>query len=96
LGDAVAWASLPGEFFVEHAMAITELSPFRHTVVAELANGWISYVPDKKAIPEGSYEVMSARCGVGCGEAMAEAAVEMLVQSHSATMPVKALDLTRR
>ena len=45
LGDDVAWVSLPGEIFVELGLAIKQDSPFPHTIIAELANGSIGYIP---------------------------------------------------
>lgn len=77
LGD-VAWVSLPGEIFVELGLAIKKGSPFAHTLIAELANGSIGYVPDKAAYPQGNYEVVSARCAEGSGELLVEAAGRLL------------------
>ena len=79
LGDQLAWVGLPGEIFTELGMAIKTASPFRYTVVSELANGSIGYVPNRKAYPEGAYESESARCGPGSGEMLVDAAVRMLV-----------------
>jgi len=79
LGGQLAWVGLPGEIFTELGMAIKTASPFRYTVVSELANGSIGYVPNRKAYPEGAYESESARCGPGSGEMLVDAAVRMLV-----------------
>lgn len=76
-GD-IAFVGLPGEIFTELGMAIKKASPFRHTIVATLANGSIGYVPDSRAWPQGAYEVASARCARGSGEMLVEAALEML------------------
>jgi hypothetical protein len=78
LGDQVAWVSLPGEIFVELGLAIKKASPFPYTLIAELANGSIGYIPDKPAYAQGNYEVVSARCAEGSGEMLVEAAVRML------------------
>ena len=61
LGDDIAWVSLPGEIFVELGLAIKQDSPFPHTIIAELANGSIGYVPSRRAYAQGNYEVVSAR-----------------------------------
>jgi neutral ceramidase len=82
LGDQVAWVGLPGEIFVEHGKAIKAASPFPLTIIAELANAAISYVPDRKAYPQGAYEVVSARVGPGAGEMMVDAAVRLLIQAR--------------
>jgi neutral ceramidase len=82
LGDQVAWVSLPGEIFVELGLDLKKASPFRYTLIAELANGSIGYIPNKTAYPEGNYEVVSARCAEGSGEMLVEAAVRMLKELH--------------
>ena len=78
LGDDLAIVCLPGEVFVELGLAIKKASPYRHTLIAELANGSIGYVPDKPAYPQGNYEVVSARCAEGSGEMLVEAALRLL------------------
>jgi hypothetical protein len=78
LGDDVAWVGLPGEIFVELGLAIKEASPYRCTIIAELANGAIGYIPNRSAYPEGAYEVLSARCAAGSGEQLVETAVKLL------------------
>lgn len=80
LGDQLAWVGLPGEIFVELGLMLKRASPFPYTMVAELAGGSIGYVPNRKAYPEGNYEVVSARCGPGSGEMLVEAATRMLVE----------------
>ena len=74
--------ALPGEIFVELGQAIKLASPYPITIIAELANGSIGYVPDRRAYPQGAYEVISARVAEGSGEKMAEAAIDMLIEHH--------------
>ncbi len=76
--DELAWVALPGEIFVELGLDIKKRSPFRHTIVVELANGSVNYVPTKRAFTEGNYEPISARCAPGSGEMLVEAAVRLL------------------
>lgn len=83
LGNQLAWVGLPGEIFVELGKAIKIASPFPYTVIAELANGSIGYVPNLKAYPEGAYETVSTRCAPGGGEMLVEAATRLLVDAHS-------------
>ena len=78
LDNQVAWVSLPGEIFVELGLAIKQDSPFAHTIIAELANGAIGYIPSRRAYPQGNYEVVSARCAAGSGEALVDAALQLL------------------
>lgn len=80
LGDRLAWVSLPGEIFVELGLAIKRASPYPNTLIAELANGSIGYVPNRPAYAEGNYEVVSARCAEGSGELLVEAAGRLLKQ----------------
>jgi len=82
LGDEVAWVSLPGEIFVELGLEIKQDSPFRHTILAELANGAIGYIPARRAYAQGNYEVVSARCAEGSGERLVDAAGRLLKAMH--------------
>jgi hypothetical protein len=78
LGDDLAWVSLPGEIFVDLGLAIKAGSPFRQTMIAELANGSIGYVPTRVAYGQGNYEVVSARCAEGGGEKLVDVALKQL------------------
>ena len=89
LGNDVAWVSLPGEIFVELGLAIKKASPFRYTMMAELANGSIGYIPNREAYSQGNYEVVSARCAVGSGELLVEAAIRLLKQVHATPQSAK-------
>jgi hypothetical protein len=85
LGDDLAWVGLPGEVFVELGLAIKQASPFKHTVIVELANGSIGYTPTRRAYDEGNYEPVSARCAAGSGEQLVEAAVRLLKEVKGAS-----------
>ena len=89
LGDELAWVSLPGEIFVELGLAVKQQSPFPHTVIAELANGSVGYVPTFKAYAQGNYEVVSARCAAGSGEKLATTAVKLLKELKGADAPAR-------
>jgi hypothetical protein len=82
LGRSIGFVALPGEIFVEHGLAIKQASPFPQTVVAELANGSVGYVPDRKAFPQGAYEVVSSRTAAGSGEMMVESAAKQLIKLY--------------
>lgn len=56
VGDC-AFLSFPGELFTEIGMEIKRRSPFKHTYIVDLANGYVGYVPTKAAIDQGGYEV---------------------------------------
>ncbi len=87
LGDELAWVSLPGEVFVELGLAIKQRSPFRTTMLAELANGSIGYIPDRRAFAEGNYEAVSARCAPGGGELLVDAALKLLTELNRTATP---------
>lgn len=78
LGNELAFVSLPGEIFVELGLAIKRGSPFKRTIIAELANGAIGYIPTKRAHLEGNYEVISARVAEGSGEMLVDSALRQL------------------
>jgi neutral ceramidase len=78
MGDDVAFVALPGEIFVELGLAIKKASPFKHTMLIELANTAIGYIPNRPAYEEGNYEVVSARCAAGSGEMLVETAIKLL------------------
>ncbi|HVV02094.1 MAG TPA: hypothetical protein VHH88_12075, partial [Verrucomicrobiae bacterium] len=69
---------LPCEIFVELGLAIKHASPFKRTIVLEIANDRPSYVPTRKAFAEGSYEITNSRVRPGTGEAMVDTAIKLL------------------
>ena len=81
-GPDLAWVGLPGEVFVELGLAIKAASPFRHTILVELANGSIGYIPTRRAYDEGNYEPVSARVAAGSGERLVETALRLLREAH--------------
>ena len=87
LGDDLAWVGLPGEIFVELGMAIKLASPFRYTIIDELAGDMTDYVPDRKGFSQGGYEAVNSRCTPGCGEALINAAARLLNASHPGPSP---------
>src|SRR5690606_30145480 len=78
LSEDVAIVTLPAEVFVELGLAITAASPFKTTLVIELANDCPGYIPTKKAFAEGSYETVNSRVQPGVGEQLVETAVSLL------------------
>lgn len=85
LGGELAWVGMPGDAFVELGLAIKQNSPFARTIVSEQSgSGAISYVPNRKAFPEGAYEVISARFSPGGGERLVDAAIGLLMDLFAA------------
>jgi hypothetical protein len=89
LGDDLAWVSLPGEIFVELGLAIKQDSPFKHTIITELANGSIGYVPTRRAYTQGNYEVVSSSCAEGSGEMLVDVSVRLLKDLYKTDMNTK-------
>lgn len=80
IGDA-AIVSNPTEFFCELGLSIKQGSPWRPTLVVELANGYAGYAPTADAFRGGGYETRTARSsflGPGAGEQIADASVRLL------------------
>src|SRR3954454_15794283 len=78
LDDDTAIVTLPSEIFVNLGLAIKAASPFKTTLVIELANDSVAYIPTKQAFLEGSCEVTNSRVERGTGEKLAEAAIGLL------------------
>jgi neutral ceramidase len=78
LSDEVAIVGLPGEVFADIGLAIKKASPFPTTLVIELCQDDVSYIPTGKAFAEGSYETVNSRIAPGGGERMAKAAIRLL------------------
>jgi hypothetical protein len=78
LSDDTVIVTLPSEMFVELGLAIKRQSPFRHTILIELANDSFGYVPTRRAYEEGNYEPTNSTVQSGSGERLVEAAVGLL------------------
>jgi hypothetical protein len=78
LDDETAIVTLPSEIFVNLGLSIKAASPFKTTLVIELSNESVAYIPTKQAFLEGSYEVMNSRVERGTGEQLVEAAIGLL------------------
>ena len=78
LSEEIAVVGLPGEIFAELGLSIKRISPFRTTLIVELTNSHIAYVPTQKAFTQGSYEVLNSRLAPGGGELMVQAAAMLL------------------
>jgi neutral ceramidase len=74
----IGLVGLPGEIFVEIGMAIKQQSPLRQTLVGELANDTLGYIPTPKAFEQGSYEVYTTAASPETGPAMIESALGLL------------------
>ncbi len=70
IGDSV-FVAVPAEVFVEIGMRLKNTDGLR-TFVAGVTNGYIGYLPTRKAFETGGYEVVSARCGPDAEDRLVE------------------------
>lgn len=80
VGD-VALVGVPAEYFTSLGVDIKRRSPFTHTYVAELANDWIGYLPDRQAHDLGGYQTWMGQhsyAELGTGERAADEVIAML------------------
>ncbi|HQZ68771.1 MAG TPA: neutral/alkaline non-lysosomal ceramidase N-terminal domain-containing protein [Planctomycetaceae bacterium] len=93
LGTDIAIVALPGECFVELGLAIKQASPFRTTLLIELANCVETiYVPTRAAYAGGSYEVTNSTTMPGSGEMIVQAALELLREAATEVNADKTLN----
>ncbi len=82
IGQEIAIVTVPVELFCEFGLAIKAASPVRYTLVSELTNGAMGYVPTRQAFEEGGYEVRklpgNSFLAVDAGERIVEASLGML------------------
>jgi hypothetical protein len=74
----VSWVSLPGEPFVETGFALKDAGA---TFVVGYANGWLGYLPIRRAYGEGGYETVAgpwSRVAPGSAERLEAAGVACL------------------
>mgnify|MGYP000848878540 CR=1 FL=1 len=74
----LALVGVPGEFFVELGLEIKRRSPFAQTMILELANDSVGYIPTRRAFEEGAYEPESSPYQPGFGELIVDTAVDLL------------------
>ena len=82
LGD-VAIVGVPAEYFTVLGLDIKKRSPVPNTIVVELANDWIGYLPDRPAMVLGGYQTWMGQhsyAEAGTGERVAEEVVAMLTK----------------
>jgi hypothetical protein len=80
IGD-VALVGVPAEYFTVLGVNIKQRSPYKHTYIAELANDWIGYLPDREAHTLGGYQTwtgLHSFAEVGTGERIVDEVLSML------------------
>ncbi|MBX9622952.1 MAG: hypothetical protein K2X82_03975 [Gemmataceae bacterium] len=89
IGD-VALVGVPAEFFTVLGQEIKRRSPYRYTYVAELANDYIGYLPDRKGHALGGYQTWTGLHGFaepGTGERVVGEAVKLLEELAKGDKP---------
>lgn len=79
IGD-LGIAAVPGELLVELGLDLKARSPFSQTIVIELANDSVGYLPTRQSYEEGGYEPEASVFAPGCGEQIVDAALGLLKQ----------------
>ena len=79
IGD-LGIAAVPGELLVELGLDLKARSPFSQTIVIELANDSVGYLPTKQSYEEGGYEPEASVFAPGCGEQIVDVALGLLEQ----------------
>lgn len=81
LGEAIAWAGFPGEFFDDFQVDLMRRSPVANTFFVGYCNGMYSYFPNIEAAAEGGYGASYGLLAeAGTGERMVDQAVIGLYQ----------------
>jgi hypothetical protein len=76
IGDAIALATFPGEFFVEHGLRLKHESTIEHTFFVGYTNRGLRYFPTIHACTEGGYGADSATIvEIGAGEMLVNRAL---------------------
>jgi hypothetical protein len=75
---SIYFVGLPGEIFVELGFNIVNRADRDKVFVMSMTNGSIGYIPIEIAYEQGGYESGSSRFRPGCGEQVADAAVDLL------------------
>ncbi len=76
-----AFVGYPAEMFTEFGLHTKAKSPFAHTIVAELANGWHGYIPTLEGFAHGGYEsrfAYQSRLIPEAGDLMCDTALSLL------------------
>jgi hypothetical protein len=84
LGDA-GIVTFPGEMFCEFGLQVKKNSPAKHTLVIELANDEIGYLPTREAFEQGGYEPTTGTTlyEKGAGEELTASALRQLQELFS-------------
>ena len=78
LGEETVLVGLPSEVSIDLGLQIKELSPYRNTLIVQLSNDWLGYIPTERIFEEGHYEEVVAKIIPGEGERLANETIALL------------------
>lgn len=82
IGDSFTIVTNPTEPFCDFGIEIKQKSHFKYTMVSELTNGKLGYVPTRQAFNEGGYEVRkvegSSYLEIDTGERIVETSIKLI------------------
>jgi hypothetical protein len=93
IGPELAIAAFPGEFFVEHGLALESRSRIRHTLFVGYTNQRLRYFPTIQACTEGGYgagrygQSSATQVEVGAGERLVDRALVNLYYQAGLIVP---------
>ncbi len=93
IGDDLAVATFPGEFFVEHGLSLKERSRIENTLFVGYCNRRLRYFPTIKATTEGGYGAAhfgtssATQVEVGAGERLVNRALVNLYYQAKMIVP---------
>lgn len=82
VGDAVAFAGIPGEPFTEIGQRIKAESAAALTIVSCITNGYYGYFPTPNAYDEGGYEAKASIFGPSVADRLVEGMRQMSCYTH--------------
>jgi hypothetical protein len=84
IGEELALATFPGEFFVEHGLSLKERSPYKYTFFLGYSNDQLYYFPTIQSTIKGGYGAGSAtQVELGAGEYLVNRAlINLLYQGN--------------
>jgi hypothetical protein len=85
LGEEIVLVTNPNELFCEFGLAIKRGSPAKYTLVSELTNGAMGYVPTRQAFDEGGYEIRklagNSFLAMDAGDQIVTASLDLLAKT---------------
>ncbi len=88
LGDC-AFLTFPGELYTEIGLRIKAASPFAHTYIVDLADGYIGYIPTRQAIAEGGYAEDTRHVDAEAEEIIFKRSLALLRSIHANPTPLE-------